>query len=444
MCLPTPKWEPANLDPRQAAYFHSKAMLNVVYAGRRSWKTEGSKRRLVRAAISCPHSEGWFFACAPTHQQAKDIYWDDLRALVPDWALATGSRDRDISRSELSIRLRNRSTIRVAGVDKPSRIEGGFWDHGVLDEYPDCKGDVLTEHIMPMLARGGTVDVIGVPCGMNHFHELVQRVEAGDIKDAQSFHWTAEECLHLYLGVEQAQRFLAETRAAMDEDTYRQEWLADFVHQRSVVYYAFSDENVREHAYDPRRTLILCFDFNVEPGTAAVIMEDDTYVGTVHLPGNSYVIDEVNLARNSNTERVTLELLRRYENHQGEVHIFGDPAGGNRGSAQLSGSDWDIVRSMLGRAFGDRLKDFVPRRHPPVRARVAATNARFRSADGTRRLFIHPKCRYTIRDFQGVGWTDAGDIDKTSKELTHLSDSISYFCQEKYSLIEVTSKWSQF
>jgi hypothetical protein len=66
-----------------SAYWNSPHRFNVVPAGRRSGKTELAKRKLVRRALAATTS--WvpsFFAAAPTRDQAKRIYWDDLKALV--------------------------------------------------------------------------------------------------------------------------------------------------------------------------------------------------------------------------------------------------------------------------------------------------------------------------------------------------------------------------
>lgn len=111
---PTPRWTPAKLGSAQYAYLTSGASLNVTAAGRRVFKTEALIRRTVHAAIATPLSQACGYLCAPTQQQAKDIHWDALKALTPRWALATQDEDRDISESELKIRLFNGAFVKVA------------------------------------------------------------------------------------------------------------------------------------------------------------------------------------------------------------------------------------------------------------------------------------------------------------------------------------------
>src|SRR3954463_7719784 len=77
------RWEPMRQHDVQRAFCLSAHRFNVVPAGRRSGKTELSKRKLVRRALSA--ATEWqprFFAGGPTRDQAKRIFWEDLKALV--------------------------------------------------------------------------------------------------------------------------------------------------------------------------------------------------------------------------------------------------------------------------------------------------------------------------------------------------------------------------
>jgi len=78
----------------------------VVTAGRRSGKTELAKRRLViTLAKRKPWSPARYFAAAPTRDQAKRIFWADLKALVPSrWV-------KNISESDLCIKTRFSSEL---------------------------------------------------------------------------------------------------------------------------------------------------------------------------------------------------------------------------------------------------------------------------------------------------------------------------------------------
>ena len=462
LTAPTPRWTPANLDPRQAAFWQSTAAITAVPACRRSWKTEGAKRRLIRAALSpSPYPARRWFACAPTQQQARDIFWTDLKALVPTWSLRTGNPDRDIRESDLTIHLRDGGVIRVAGLDRPSRIEGGFWDGGIVDEYGDCRPDVLHEHITPMMVRPGAyIDIIGSPSGRNHWYNLVERIKSGDLPNAAHFTWKGSEVLHLYLGRERAEEVLSQARQTLDEDTYLQEWEAAFTSPRNQVYYAFrADDHVEPCEYDPRTELHVAFDFNVSPGVA-IICQERRYTGSnPHVDRSedvTMVIDEIWIEQNSNTRKVCAELLRRYSGHEGEVWIYADASGGAGHTSQVEGSDLDLIRKILDPVFGgrdvqmtggkvlhvpSRLVVDVPAANPPVRARINSVNARLRAVDGTIRTRIDPRCKRLVRDMEGVQYKKgSSDLDKAgAPDLSHISDAFGYMIHRRHPLVE--SRW---
>jgi hypothetical protein len=76
------------------------------------------------------------------------------------------------------IPLINGSEIYVLGMDKPERIEGQPWDGGLLDEFGNMKERAWSAHVRPALSdRLGWCDFLGVPEGMNHYHDLYERAK---------------------------------------------------------------------------------------------------------------------------------------------------------------------------------------------------------------------------------------------------------------------------
>ena len=193
----TRRWSPLRPHALQAAYWASMHRFNVVSAGRRSGKTELAKRKLVKRALrGTAFDNPRFFAGAPTRDQVKKIYWADLKALVPSWALA-----RDPYEGDLIIPLINGAEIHAVGMDKPARIEGQPWDGGILDEYGNMKEGAWGENVRPALAdRSGWCDFIGVPEGMNHYYDIAQAAEQqyaelGEKSDWQAFTWPSASVL---------------------------------------------------------------------------------------------------------------------------------------------------------------------------------------------------------------------------------------------------------
>ena len=445
----TKRWHKATLSPKQLAYINAKTRTNVVVAGRRSFKTEGAKRRLIRAAVTFnSYADGMFWAAAPTHQQAKRIFWKDLKLLTPTWALKNGSRS--ISDSELTIQLINGAQINVVGLDKPERIEGKDWDGGVITEFGRCKKTVFGENIRPMLMRGGYVDIEGVPEGRNHYYDLamaVRQAQAEQVDASEqrrfknsSYHtWTTEEVLHLWLGKERAAEEIAEAMATLDTQVYNQEYKAQFISFEGRAYYGFTDDNKGPCLYDPERPLILAFDFNRSPGVCVYLQElpRERLPWLTRSRGQyaTAVIGEVYIETGSNTPKVCERVLADWHNvHHGEVRLYGDPAGGAKTTQSIAGSDWDIIEEYLKPKFGRRLRNFVASGPPRIRTRVNAMNSRLLAADGSIAFVVDPsKAPKTVRDLEGVESDAAGDLIKESGgPLTHLTDAIGYYMHEEH------------
>lgn len=386
----------------------------------------GKRKVILKALRGTAYPDARMFVAAPTRDQAKRIFWSDLKAMIPDRFVDGKPRE-----AELYIPLVNGSQIWVLGMDVPARLEGSPWDHGVLDEYGNMKPGAWGENIRPALAdRNGTCDFIGVPEGRNHYYYLYldaqnQMREFGEQSEWGAFHWTSEEVL--------SEREIESNKRDLDERTYDQEFRANFINFAGRVYYVF-DESIHcaKLHYDPKKPLAACFDFNVEPGVAAICQEQLLPNG---LQGTG-VIGEVWIPHNSNTPAVCHKIGHDWGSHEGRVTCYGDASGGARGTAKVSGSDWDLIRNELRAIFGSRLDFDVPKANPPVRARINATNTRLKNGAGEVRLMVDPlKAPHVQIDLEGVRWLagGAGDIDKKhDPKLTHISDGLSYYIERKF------------
>lgn len=429
----------------QMGYARSAARFNVVPAGRRSGKTERFKRKLVRRALSLEgitHNETpRFFAGAPTRDQAKRIFWDDLKAMAQPWWFGKPSE------TDLLIRLVTGSEIVVVGLDKPERIEGAPWDGGGLDEYGNMKAKAWGENVRPALSdRGGWCDLIGVPEGRNHYYDtykqaLAEMADRGAASEWAAFTWTSAEVLPAS-EIEAARRDL-------DPLTFQQEYEASFVTFEGRAYYGFTDRNKANlrARYNPRQPLLLMLDFNVAPGVAAIGQELPLPSGIV----GTAILGEVWIPNNSNTPAVCRRILQDWQpRHTGRVEVFGDATGGASGTAKVEGSDWELAKVHLragsgGLAgFGDRVTFHVPPANPAERARLNAVNTRLQSSDGTIRLMVDPVgAPHVVKDFEGVRTLvgGSGEIDKKADpKLSHISDAIGYYVHHRFPVVE-HGKW---
>lgn len=375
-----------------------------------------------------------FFAGAPTRDQAKRIFWDDLKALSPRDVLSGAP-----SESDLTLRYINGAQITVVGMDRPERIEGSPWDGGVLDEYGNMKGNAWPENVRPALSdRLGWCDLIGVPEGRNHYYDLAvmakkYMVEYGTASEWGYFHWKSAAILD--------PREIASAREHLDELTFQQEYEGSFVNFVGRAYYPFDHEiHLCKLEYDPRAPLILCFDFNVDPGVA-VIVQEQLMPGQTDADGEPLlgtgVIGEVHIPRNSNTPAVCRKILDMYAGaHEGRVICYGDATGGARGTAKVSGSDWDLIKTEFRGNWLQQPEYRVPAANPKERARINAMNSRLMSTDLRVRLLVDPvRAPYTVKDLDGVRLLEggSGEIDKKSDpNLSHLSDALGYYVVNEF------------
>ena len=431
----TPRWQPMLMHPERRRLLTSPALHRIAAGGRRSGKTEDAKRIILagdahhRGVLDPPDVPNPRFGIfGPTREQLKRNWWDDIKAMSPQWAVAS------VSEVELSIHYITGAKLYLIGLDKHQRAEGDPFDGVVTDETQEIKPKAWESSLYPTLTNRGRPPGwslrIGRPKGRNHFYTWW--TEAKTTPDADAFHWPSS----VVLPVEK----LEAAKAMLDPLSYQQEYEAAWVNFEGVAYYQWgAADHYRALEYDPNKPLVFCFDFNVDPGVAAVLQEQ-------LLPGETEnrtcVIGEVHIPRNSNTPAVCRRLVADWKHHEGDVFYYGDASGGARHTSQTDGSDWDLVRQVLRPVFGERLRNRVPRKNPAVRDRLNAANSRLKSTSGVVRFAVDPqKAPHVVRDFEGVTLLQggSGEIDKRGCEaqgLTHLTDAIGYYINERFPIRE--------
>lgn len=402
---------PAKLKPveQQRQFLKSERRFNVAPAGRRAGKTMTGKLRGRKRALEITHEGGRVVFAAPTHRQAKRVFWRDVKKMFKGFTIGRPSE------SDLQLTLVTGTVVEVAGLDVPERIEGPPLDHIHLDEYANMKPSVWTEHIRPMLAETdrplGTADFTGTPEGRNHYYELF--LTAQEDEEWGAFTWTSEEVLD--------EKEVERLKIDLDELTYNQEVRASFVNFEGRAYYAFDrSKHVAKLDYSPHWPLCLCMDFNAKPGTCSTVQEVNGVVQVIH---------EVYINRYSNTPEVVRKWLDKFRKHSAELYLYGDPAGNQNKSSNVMGTDWDLVVSELRPHFGDRIVIRVPDAPPSVRDSVNAVNAKLSSGE----LLVNRSCSQMIRGLDGVERDEAGALVKPKHDMiSHLPDGLRYYIAEEH------------
>ncbi|WEA19073.1 terminase large subunit domain-containing protein [Pseudomonas juntendi] len=345
----------------------------LVPAGRRSGKTERFKRFLVKQATAY---SGPYFAAAPTHAQAKKIFWDDLKAFT-----LSSMHSRRPSESDLIIYLENGSEIHVIGLDKPQRIEGIPWTGGGIDEFADVKPDAWEANILPAL---NTVNptmpdyrawcwLLGVPDGLNHYYDLCQQAETGQDPNFRVFHWKSAEIL--------PPDVMDAMKRAMSPKQFKQEFEASFETASGRIYEDYGKHNQTSAAIEPHEQLMWMHDQNFTPLSSAI--------GVRRNNGKDlYLLDEIVLT-SAISRQAAVEFVERYKDHKNKhVLIYGDPAG-KAGEKHGHASDYTDIEAVL-KASGWRYTRKVKPAHPAIKDRQNAVRAKILTASGESSLFVNP------------------------------------------------------
>ena len=370
------RWYPLIPHPVQLAMV--KAVDNgirfpVVPAGRRSGKTERFKRFIVKQAMT--HSNEKYFVAAPTRDQAKKIFWDDLKLFS-----FSSTHKRAPSESNLIVYFDNGSEIHVLGLDKPQRIEGINWTGGGIDEIANVKSSALEANIMPAL---NTVDprrpnyrawcwFLGVPDGLNHYYRMAQMAELDSNPEYALFHWKSAEILPPDV-IEAAKR-------TMSEKQYRQEYEASFETASGRIYEEYSKANHTDAVIMPHEQLHWAHDQNFTPLSSSI--------GVIRGEQDLYLLDEIVLT-SAVSRQSAQEFVEKYKDHQNRhVMIYGDPAG-RTGEKHGHASDYDEIEQVL-RTNNWQFTRRVARKHPAIKDRQNAVRAKILNAAGEVSLYVNP------------------------------------------------------
>ena len=119
------------LTKPQKEVIEDTARFRVLISGRRFGKTFLAINELARFA-RYPKKKCWYVA--PSYRMAKGIVWQDLldRMYKHKWVSS-------VNGSDLSINLKNGSTISLRGADNEQSLRGVGLDFLVLDEFADIK-----------------------------------------------------------------------------------------------------------------------------------------------------------------------------------------------------------------------------------------------------------------------------------------------------------------
>jgi hypothetical protein len=376
----------------------------TITAGRRFGKTFYGKDELAHKAINARNQPVWYIA--PTYRQAKTLMWRPLKELIPK------SYIMHKDETDLSLELRNGSTIALRGADNPDSLRGPGLRHALFDEVA-FQDKYVWDVVRPMLAdMHGTATFITTPKGYNWYYDLVMDNLAKE--SWAHFHFTTAE------GGNVTEEEIEEARASMDPRMFRQEFEASFENLSGRVYYAFDriENCVGEIEDNPYLPLKIGMDFNVDPMTATLATRQGAEL---------HVFDEI-VIPNGNTVLMSQTIRKRWPNRP--IIVYPDPTGNSRHTnAPVGQTDFTL---LSGFQF-----QIVAPTHPYSQTdKINSANAALLNAAGVRRTKINKKCKTLIKGLDGLTYLEGTSQPDKKSGLDHITDSFAYMACSEFPIAE--------
>jgi hypothetical protein len=227
-----------NLTDAQKEIARDTHRFRVLNCGRRFGKTTLAAWEMMGVAVAAKDRRIAYYA--PTLDDAREIMWGVLVKIVEP--LITYRND---TRLELRIRTKDggESSIHLYGWEAVQHREKGRGvanDFIVLDEAAKFRDFwVGWDNVLSptLLDRKGSALFISTPQGFNHFYDLSRMAEGFDTRkpnpDFRSFHFTTYDNPHI------PKEEIERERLSKPEDSFAQEYLADFRKMEGLVYKEF-------------------------------------------------------------------------------------------------------------------------------------------------------------------------------------------------------------
>ncbi len=368
----------------------------VLISGRRFGKTYLCITEMMKYA-SKPNQKIWYVA--PTFKMAKEIAWSNLKEMLNQFNWID-----DINETTMSIRIRKtNSVISLKGADNYDALRGTGLNFLILDEFADIDKRTWFEVLRASVADTlGDVLMCGTPKGYGNWsYEMY-------LKGKQDDHWGSYQYTTIQGGmVSKAE--IEQAKQDIDIRTFRQEFEGTFENYAGSVYYNFHPvDSVIERKIDWEKPLHIGMDFNVDPMSACVTQIEKDKI---------YAVDEI-IIYSSNTDEMCQEIRDRYGS-KAQIFIYPDPASRQRKTSAGGRTDLSILQNA-----GFKVK--VKHKHPSIRDRVNAVNAKLKDSKGVRHIFVSKSCKTMIKGLQRQIYKENTNIPDKEQGFDHMNDALGY------------------
>lgn len=375
------------LHQAQKAIASDRHRFRVVNCGRRFGKTVLACEEMLSVAIAKKDRRVSYYA--PTRDDARDIMWSMLIKRADP--IITYKND---SRLEIKVKTQDKgeSLITLYGwesVQERGKGRGTWNDFIVLDEVSSYRNFWVgwDEVLSPTLIdKKGSALFISTPKGFNHFFDLY------NIKNENFSSVTFTSYDNPYLPVEELQR----EKDTKTEDTFAQEFLADWRKTEGLVYKEF-DRNRHVTTEVPTNVsdTIIGIDFGYTNPSSIIPVKIDS--------DNHYWVLEEFYKTSQTTEQIA-EQAKLYK----PTKVYPDPA--------------EPDRIEILKKYGLNCRE--------VSKDIVAGVDRVRELFKQNRIHISPDCHNLIHELETYRYPekkpDQNEQEKPVKENDHALDAIRY------------------
>lgn len=383
----------------------NQARNKVINCGRRFGKTVLALAKIFEEGLSTPDSS--FFYVAPTYKQAKMIAWEMIVKAYENLPedLKVKKNESDLFIKFRDIEHKGISTIAVKGADYPDSLRGVRLNGCVLDEYATMKKNVYEEIIRASLIdMRGWCWFIGTPKGKNHFYDLYNFALQQNNEDWSAFHFTTYD--NPFIPKDEIDK----AKEQMNEDYFRQEFMAEFTSFSGLIYKDFKREiNVIDPIDISLFQKYRGIDFGATNPFAvtwiAVDGDDNWYVYKEHYKANQ-------------TTKFHAELINNNSIGERYVATYQDPSAKQ---LQLDLAEFGIYTIPANNCtnINDNNSGILK----------IQEKLKVQPLTGKPKLFIFKNCENVIKEFESYQWDSDSEnnlLNRPKKENDHLLDSLKY------------------
>lgn len=407
----------------------------IICAGRRWGKSVLSRMIVLKWATADP---GLYWIVSPTYKQSKQIHWRDISKEIPKGWI---EKKNEV---ELSITLKNGSVIELKGAENPDALRGVKLKGLVIDEiasinnwewlWSEVLRPTLTDYAAPAL-------FISTPKGFNHFHKLyISGVGAAKNSDSVYKSWTFTSYDNPFIPKSE----IDQSKKELTEDTFGQEYLAQFKSYVGLVYKTF-DESI--HIIKPfdipeHWNIYRGLDFGSTNPTACLWIAVDR-------DDNWFVVDEY--YETGQTIDYHVGMINANQFSKNVRNTWGDPSG-----AQWikEFSDRGVYVTPANKELSTTYSKWVSYGIDRVQEKLKTRWGHFVEALGQKdlpTLFVFEKCVNLLREFNTYRWreksntqaTDINEPDVPEKANDHALDALRYVAvsYQKSPFTQVKPQW---